>query len=198
MSRIPLVLRENFTEDQQKLFESITRGKRGEGRAPETFLTPEGGMKGPFNALLFSPVFGEVVQRLGEVVRFESSMPPLLREMAILMVSAKWQAHYEWWAHEKIATQEGLDRSIIASIAEGLIPDFKHPAEAVVYHFAQELLETQQVSDERYEAAVELLGEAGVVELVILLGFYTLISMSLNVFKVSLPAGEKTPFGSGH
>lgn len=196
MSRIPLILRENFTEAQQQLFESITGGKRGQGRAPETFLTPEGGMTGPFNALLFSPVFGEVVQRLGEVVRFESAMPPQLRELAILMVAAKWQAHYEWWAHEKIATKEGLDQSVITGLKAGAIPDFKQPAEAVVYHFARELLDEHQVSDGRYEAAVELLGEGGVVELVILLGFYTLISMSLNVFKVQLPAGEKMPFVS--
>ena len=196
MSRIPLVLRQNFTEAQQQLFESITTGKRGQGRTPESFLTPEGGMKGPFNALLFSPVFGEAVQRVGEVVRYESSMPPALREMAILMVAAKWQAHYEWWAHEKIATQEGLDQGIIASLKEGSLPNFTQPAEAVVYHFSRELLNEQQVSDDRYEAAVELLGEAGVVELTVLLGFYVLISMSLNVFKVSLPDGEKVSFGS--
>lgn len=196
MKRIPLLLPENFTEAQQNLFDNITGGKRSAGRAPDSLLTPEGGLKGPFNALLFSPAFGEAVQRLGAVVRFENSLPAPLRELAILTVAAQWQAQYEWWAHAKIARQEGLDEGIIAALKAGHLPDFKQPAEAVVYHFAWELLNQQQVSDQGYEAAVELLGEAGVVELVILLGYYTLVAMSLNVFKVPLPEDEKLPFAS--
>ena len=194
MSRLPYILRATFNEVQQKLFDRITSGKRGEGRSPETFLTPEGGMRGPFNAWFFSTVFGEAVQRLGEMVRFENSIPPPLRELAILVVAAKWQAQYEWWAHEKIARKEGLDQNVITSLKAGILPDFTHPAEAVVYHFARELIDQQRVSDQSYAKAVELLGEAGVVELAILLGYYTLVSMSLNVFEVSVPDGETTPF----
>ena len=194
MSRLPYLLRDTFNEEQQKLFDRITGGKRGKERMPETFLSPEGGMKGPFNALFYSPVFGEAVQRLGEVVRFENAMPPPLRELAILVVAAKWHAQYEWLAHEKIARKEGLDQNVIASLKAGTLPDFTHPAEAVVYHFARALIDQQRVSDQHYAKAVELLGEAGVVELVILLGYYTLVSMSLNVFEVSVPDGETTPF----
>jgi len=187
MSRLPYISRDTFNEVQQKLFHSITSGKRGEGRTPETFLTTEGGMKGPFNAWFFSPVFGEAVQRLGEVVRFENSIPPPLREMAILVVAAKWQAHYEWWVHEKIARKEGLDKNVIIDLKAGVPPDFTHPSEAVVYNFAKELIDQRRVSDKHYTEAIELLGEAGVVELVTLLGYYTLISMVINVFEVSIP-----------
>jgi 4-carboxymuconolactone decarboxylase len=194
MGRLSTILTTNFSEAQQELFESITGGKRSEGRPPDAWLNGEGGMAGPFNALLYSPLFGQAVQRLGEVVRFENSMPPELRELAILLVAAKWQAQYEWWAHEKIARREGLAEPIIAAIKAGRLPDFTRPDEAVVYHFAQELLNQQQVSEPRYGAAVELLGEAGLVELVILLGYYTLVSMSLNVFQVPLPEGEPLPF----
>lgn len=190
MRRLPYILRDTFNEAQQKLFDNITGGKRGEGRTPETFLTPEGGMKGPFNAWFFSPVFGEAVQRLGEVVRFENSIPPPLRELAILVVAAKWQAQYEWWTHEKIARKEGLDPNLITSLKAGVLPDFTRPSEAVVYDFARELINQQRVSNQRYQKAVELLGEAGVVELVILLGYYTLVSMSINVFEVSVPDNE--------
>jgi len=190
MSRLPYILRDTFNEVQQKLFDNITGGKRGKGRSPETFLTPEGGMKGPFNAWFFSPVFGEAVQRLGEVVRFENSIPPPLRELAILVVAAKWQAQYEWWAHEKIARKEGLDSKVITGLKAGILPDFTHPSEAVVYNFARELITQRKVSNQCYAKAVELLGEAGVVELVILLGFYTLVSMSINVFEVSVPDSE--------
>ena len=194
MSRIPYITSENFTKAQQSLFENITGGKRGEGRALETFLTPEGGLQGPFNAWLRSPVLGDAAQRLGESVRFESTLPPVLRELAILTVAAKWKAQYEWWAHERIARREGMDVRWIESLKAGIRPNFANPAEAAVYDFARELIDNQRVSSGLYAEAIRLLGEAGVVELVILLGYYTLVSMTLNVFEAPLPAGEKLPF----
>ena len=113
MGRISYITPDNFTEAQQRLFKSITSGKRGEGRAPEDLLNSEGGMSGPFNPWLRSPVLGDAAQRLGETVRFESTLSPQLRELAILIVAAKWKAQYEWWAHERIARREGLDEGII-------------------------------------------------------------------------------------
>lgn len=194
MSRISYITPDSFTEAQEHLFKSITGGKRGEGRAPEDLLNSEGGMSGPFNGWLRSPVLGDAAQRLGETVRFESALPPQLRELAILVVAAKWKAQYEWWAHERIARRERLDEQIIESIKAETVPDFSNPTEAVVYNFAHELLDEHRVSDSLYDEAVELLGEAGVVELVILLGYYTLVSMTLNVFEVPVPAGESAPF----
>ena len=197
MSRIPYIASESFTKAQQSLFRSITGGKRGEGRAIETFLTPEGGLRGPFNAWLRSPVLGEAAQRLGEAVRFESAIPPQLRELAILTVAAKWKARYEWWAHERIARREGLDPRVIESIKTGADPDFSNPAETVVYNFARELINNQRISPRLYAEAAGMLGEAGVAELVMLLGYYTLVSMTLNVFEVPVPTGERPPFVSG-
>jgi 4-carboxymuconolactone decarboxylase len=194
MSRISYITPENFTEAQQLLFKSITGGKRGEGRSPEDLLNSERGMSGPFNAWLRSPVLGEAAQRLGETVRFESVLSPQLRELAILIVAAKWKAQYEWWAHERIARREGLDEGVINSVKAETPPDFSNPTETVVYNFARELLDEHRVSDPLYDEAAELLGEAEVVELVILLGYYTLVSMTLNVFEVPVPAGEDAPF----
>lgn len=194
MNRLPSILRNAFTDEQHKLFTRITGGKRGENRTLDTFLTPEGGMRGPFNALLYSSRLGDAVQQLGQQVRFETSLPPTLRELAILCVAAKWHAQYEWWAHEKIARCEGLDSTVIASVKGGTPPAFTRPAEAIVFRFSQELLEQQRVSESCYTQAIELLGEAGVVELVALLGYYTLIAMILNTFEVPVPEGEVTPF----
>ena len=194
MSRISYITPKNFTEAQQRLFKSITGGKRGEGRAPEDLLNSEGGMSGPFNAWLRSPMLGEAAQRVGETVRFESVLPPQLRELAILVVAAKWKAQYEWWAHERIARREGLDEGVIESVKAETPPDFSNSTESVVYNFARELLDEHRVSDHLYDEAVELLGETGVVELVILLGYYTLVSMTLNVFEVLVPVGEDAPF----
>ena len=196
MSRISYITPDSFTEAQEGLFKSITGGKRGAGRAPEDLLNAEGGMSGPFNAWLRSPALGDAAQRLGETVRFESALPPQLRELGILIVAAKWKAQYEWWAHEKIARREGLDDRIIASVKAETPPDSSDPTEAVVYNFASELLDQQRVSDHVYNEAVELLGETGVTELVILLGYYTLVSMTLNIFEVPVPAGESAPFNN--
>jgi alkylhydroperoxidase family enzyme len=194
MSRLPNLLSENFTPAQQQLFDHITGGQRGQGRALETFLNSGGGLAGPFNALLFRPNLGEAVQRLGETVRFEGILPPPLRELAILTVAARWQAEYEWWAHEKIAREVGLASEIIAGIKAASLPVSASPAEAVVHRFAQTLIVQHQLSDETYQTAAALLGEEGVVELVIILGYYTLISMILNTFTVPLPDGEPSPF----
>ena len=121
MSRLPYILRINYTNEQRALFTRIIGGKRGEGRTLDTFLTSEGGMKGPFNALLYSPMVGDAIQQVGKIVRFETSIPPLLRELAILCVAAKWRAQYEWWAHEKIARSEGLASTVIASVTSVLL-----------------------------------------------------------------------------
>jgi 4-carboxymuconolactone decarboxylase len=194
MNRLPSILRNAFTDEQRDLFARITSGKRGENRTLDTFLTPEGGMRGPFNALLYSSGVGDAVQQLGQQVRFETSLPPTLRELAILCVAAKWHAQYEWWAHEKIALGEGLDLDVIASVKEGTRPAGMRPDEGIIYRFSQELLEQQEVSQACYKQAVDLLGESGVVELVALLGYYTLVSMILNTFEVPVPEGEITPF----
>ena len=194
MSRIPDIRSENFTGAQKRLCERITGGKRSKGRAYESFFTETGGLRGPFNAYLYSPVIGEAAQRLGEAVRFESSIPPKLREIAILTVAAKWKAQYEWWAHESIGRQQGMEEGVIKSLKAGEQPHFESPAEALVFALCRELLEKERVSDRLYSRSVELLGESGVVELVILVGYYTTVAMILNVFEVPVPDGQKPPF----
>ena len=195
MSRIPYILVENFDEDQKTFFENLTRGKRAEGSGVDRFLTPEKGVKGPFNAWLYRPKLGNTAQRLGEMLRFEGELPPQSRELAILVVAAEWEAQYEWWAHEKIGKSVGLDEDIIAAIKEGKKPLFNNSDQEVVYDFTRELIQTRNISDNLYHRAMELLGEKMVVELVILIGYYTLISMTMNVFKVPLPKGDDTPIG---
>ena len=199
MSRISYISIENFTDAQKRLCERIIGGKRAHGRTLESFFTNEGGLKGPFNAFLYNPVIGEAAQRLGEALRFEGSLAAPLRELAILTVAAKWEAQYEWWAHESIARKHGLDERVIKSLKAGVQPDFDSPEQALVYVFCRKLLETGHISDHLYATAIELLGETKVVELVILLGYYTTIAMVLNVFEIPIPSEGKTPFPkNGH
>jgi 4-carboxymuconolactone decarboxylase len=194
MSRIPYITQENFSDAQKRLCDRITGGKRSREGSPQSFFTREGALRGPFNAFLYTPQIGEAAQRLGEVLRYEGALAAPLRELAILTVAAGWQAHYEWWAHEKIARKQGLDEGVIRSLKAGEAPDFDDPAQRLVFAFCRELLETGRISDRLYLKTAKLLGEAGVVELVFLMGYYTTVAMILNVFEISLPDGSQTAF----
>lgn len=150
---------------------------------------PRTAMSGPFNAMLRSPVMGDFAQDLGAEVRFNSSLPPALREMAIIMSARHWTTHYEWNAHKALALAEGLSPAIVAAIAAGERPRALAPAEAALYDFCSELLTTKEVGDATFAAAKAAFGEQGVAEIVFTLGYYGLVSMFLNVDEHPLPAG---------
>lgn len=194
MSRLPILQPNDFTPAQQRIFDSITGGKRSAVSSTGSPVTAEGGLRGPFNALLYSPIIGDAVQRVGEAVRFEGTLPPQLRELAILTVAAEWQANFEWWAHERIARDVGLDEAVIAGVKVGTLPTNADAQQRLIHRFARTIIDQHHVSDELYTTAVELFSESEIVELVILLGYYTLIAMTLNVFEVPVPDGEDAPW----
>lgn len=150
-----------------------------------------GGANGPFNVLLRSPEMGDLAQQFGASLRFHSSLPRKLNEMAIIMTARYWTAQYEWSAHRKLAAAAGLNESVIQAIATGKQPSSMDAEETAVYNFASELLNTKQVSDAVFKAAVEKFGERGVVDLVSVMGYYDFVSMILNVDRYPLPAGTK-------
>lgn len=179
---------------QRSLLSAITGGKRSLDRAPESFFLEDGGLRGPFNAWLHAPAVGQPAQQLGEAIRFETELEPALRELAILTVAAKWRADYEWWAHRTIALKTGLTEAAVDGIKNGALPVSAGPAARAVYDFADELLTRHRVSDDTYRRAAETLGDQGVIELVAVLGYYSLVSMTLNAFEVAMPQGETRPF----
>jgi 4-carboxymuconolactone decarboxylase len=148
---------------------------------------PRGGVRGPFNALLRSPVLADRAQKLGEYVRYDSSLPARLNELAILVIARHWTAQYEWYAHSKLALAAGLSPQVVAAIAEGRRPAALQADESAVYGFCKELHEGKAVSDAAYEAVAGLFGERGVVDLIGVCGYYTLVSMVLNVDRTPLP-----------
>ena len=175
--RLPTLTPEMMTQDQRKVAEAIQSGPRGAG------------LRGPFNALLRSPELCDLVQRVGAYVRFKSSLPAPLNELAICMAGRKWTAQYEFYAHRKLALEAGLDASILDAVAAGSRPAKLSDDEATVYDFAHELLATGQVSDSRYARVKDRFGERGVMDLVGAIGYYSLVSMVLNVAQVPLPDG---------
>ncbi len=150
-------------------------------------------LNGPFNVLLRSPEMGNIAQKLGEYIRFRTAVPRKLNEMAILMTAKAWASQYEWYAHKSLALEAGLSPAVADDIQAGRRPARLQPDEAVVYDFCTELREKHRVSDATYKAAVTLLGERGVVDLIALMGYYDLVSMVLNVDKYPLPSGAGAP-----
>jgi 4-carboxymuconolactone decarboxylase len=172
---------ETMTQEQRAVADAIQSGPRGAG------------LRGPFNALLRSPDLCDLVQRVGAYVRFGSSLPAALNEMAICMAGRKWTAQYEFYAHRRLALEAGLDAAILDAIAAGQRPASLSADQAAVYDFAHELLASGQVSDASFAAVKARFGERGVMDLVGAIGYYSLVSMVLNVDRVPLPAGVEPP-----
>jgi 4-carboxymuconolactone decarboxylase len=150
---------------------------------------PRQGLGGPFNVLLRSPEMGDLAQKLGEYARFRPAVPAKLRELAIIVTARHWTAQYEWNAHRRAAAQAGLSADVIDAIANRKRPAKMQPDEEAVYNFATELLETKQVRDETFKAAVDKFGEKGVVDIIGVVGYYQMVSMLLNVDRYPLAAG---------
>jgi 4-carboxymuconolactone decarboxylase len=171
---------DTMTPDQKRVAQGIASGPRGSWQ------------RGPFKALLRSPEIADRVQKVGEFVRFKSSIEPRLNELAIILCARKWTAQYEWYAHRELAMKAGLKPEIADAIAEGKRPANMQADEAIVYDFAHQLLHTGQVSDAAFDAVKEKFGEQGVIDLIGAVGYYTIVSFVLNVDRVPLPA-DATP-----
>ena len=175
----PLV-KSDMTEAQRKVYEEIASG-------------PRAGVRGPFGVLLRSPELADRAQKFGEYVRFNTSLAERLKEFAILITARHWSAQYEWHAHHIHAMKAGLDPKIAADLALGKRPAGMKDDEAAVYDFCKELHENKAVSDAAYQAVMNTFGERGVVDLIGISGYYTLVSMVLNVDRHPLPAGVSAP-----
>lgn len=176
--RFPPLTYERMTPEQKTMTGHVLAGERGS-------------MNGPFNVLLRSPEMGDLAQKFGAHIRFHSSLPKKLNEFAILITARSWNSQFEWYAHHQYALQAGLSAGIIEAVASGKRPSSMQPDEEVVYNFCSELLHTKEVSDATFQAAVNKLGERGVVDLVGVMGYYHLVSMLLNIDRYPLPDGAK-------
>ena len=171
-----------MSEAQLKAVREVASGPRGR-------LDPDG----PSALLLRSPELMSRTQRVGEYLRFNSSLPRRLNEFAILITARQWNAQLEWFVHQPLAVKAGLAPAVTADLAQG-----KHPAgmtedEEIIYQFCKEVHETKTVSDSIFKAAVDKFGERGVIDLIGLTGYYTMLAMVLNVARQPLPNGAPPP-----
>jgi 4-carboxymuconolactone decarboxylase len=166
--RLPPLAREQMDDAQRAAADELIAG-------------PRKGVKGPFIALLRSPDLLARAQGVGEYLRFHSALPARLSEFATLVVSRAWTQQFEWAVHVPLALKEGTSAQTIAELREGRRPSAMSGDETLVYDFASELMASHGVSDGTYAACVERFGERGTVDLVGIVGYFTWISMVLNV-----------------
>ncbi|MBI3044489.1 MAG: carboxymuconolactone decarboxylase family protein [Betaproteobacteria bacterium] len=169
-----------MTEAQKKAAAEIAAGRRGS-------------VRGPFHAFLRSPTLMGRVQKLGEYLRYDSLVEQRLRELAALMAARDWTQQYEWHAHVPHALKAGLKAEVIEAVAEGRRPAGMAADEEIVHDFVRELLANRGVSDPTYERALKQFGEAGVVELISVVGYYALLAMVMNVARTAVPDGKPLP-----
>jgi 4-carboxymuconolactone decarboxylase len=169
---------ETMTAEQRSLQETIMSGPRGWS----------GGLRGPFEALLHSPGFTDPFQKLGLYVRYGSTIPTALNEMAILIVARRWTAQFEFAAHRQLAVDAGLDPSHADAIAAGRRPALDADG-AAVFEFATQLLDEGNVTDGAFDSVVSRWGKQGAIDLIGVLGYYSLVSFVLNVDRYPPPEG---------
>ncbi len=149
---------------------------------------------GPFQLLIRAPEVCRHLSRLGEYLRWGSSLPPALSELAICLTARSLRANYEWHAHAPLAVEAGVPAATIEAVRTGAKPQFAADDQALVYRIVTELIETKRLSDATFAEAITAFGEQGVVELGTIIGYYTAIGNALNVFEVALPPGAPQPF----
>ena len=155
--------------------------------AQEIAAGPRGAVYGPFVPLLRSPELMSHAQRMGEYLRYRSAIGVRLSELAILVTARQWDQQVEWAIHAPIAAQVGIPASVIAAIAARERPGDMLVDETVVHDFCVELHEQKAVSDSVYASALALFGEQGVVDLVGICGYYTMLAMTMNVARTAVP-----------
>ncbi len=175
--RLSLPTPDQMTDAQRAIYDESVASKRGS--APP-----------PMMAWLASPGMAEHATRLGAFLRYDTCLGAKLSELAILVTGRHWSAQYEWYAHKKMALQAGLDPAIIDAINARRTPVFDDPKAEAVYNVAKSLHETRAIPQPLYERANALLGARGLVEVIGLCGYYTLVSMTLNAYEFPLPEGE--------
>ena len=180
MTRIAILPLDEMTPEQRRIHDDIVASRGNYSN-------------GPFPPLMHQPRIAEPTHKLGEFIRYHTSLGSRLSELAILIVARHWDCNFEWHQHADIALRSDVQPGIVESLSKGERPTGLREDENVVYEFASSLLERHNVPAEVYAKATDLFGAVGVVELTALLGYYTMLALSLNAHELSLPPGVEPP-----
>jgi 4-carboxymuconolactone decarboxylase len=192
--RLPRLAPPGLDDDQAAVYDEIAHGPRAKGRSGQALRDEDGALVGPFNAMVVAPRIGLHLQRLGSAIRYEGALSPRARELAILLCARYEHSAFEWYAHEPAALAAGAGEAALDAILSGAELRLDDPVDQTVVRVATSLLETGDVSDGAHRDAKGMLSDAQLVEIVVLVGYYRMLSVLLRAFRVELPPGVSTPF----
>ena len=181
MPRLSLPHPDSMSPEQRAVHDRIVSGPRGE-------------IKGPLRAALHSPELADRWQALGALLRYRTSLTPRQSELAILVTARHCRSPFEWFAHRSEAERAGWSAEALDALLAGQRPRGMDDTEIAIHQYAAELNRSHSVSDATHASCVRLLGERGTVELTALVGYYTMVAMTLNAHEFPLPAGVETLF----
>jgi len=181
--RIPLPGRDALDEAQRAVWDRVVSGPRGQ-------------VIGPLRAAIHNAELAARWSALGEALRFDTSLPKRLSELAISVTGRRWSAQVEWFVHAQAAADAGLEPGVIAAIRDGIPPQFTQPDDAMIYDYARLLLRDGTVPAALHAQVTARFGVKGVVELTALVGYYSMVAMTLNAHEVPLPDGAAPPLAA--
>ncbi|MGX4770591.1 carboxymuconolactone decarboxylase family protein [Bradyrhizobium guangdongense] len=181
-ARIPLLSTEEMSPAQRQIYDQVVSGPRGQ-------------MIGPLRAAIHSPELAALWSEFGEFLRYRTCLPPRLNELAILITARRWTSQVEWCVHARACMTAGMPQTVIEAIGAKRAPIFSDAADLEVYEFARTLQQSGQVNEEIYAAIQRRWKTRGVVELTAVIGYYTMVAITLNAHRLPLPDGsEALPF----
>jgi 4-carboxymuconolactone decarboxylase len=181
-----------MTPEQRAVADAIMKGPRASVGSPAAAAGATS-LSSPFNVWNRRAELADRLQKVGEYIRFRSSLAPRLNEFAILVTAREWNAQYEWFAHHRLAMAAGLDPAVAEDVKQGRVPANMKPDEQIVYEFTREMHRDRGVSDATYKRALDAFGEQGIADLIAVNGYYVLVAMTVNVDRTPMPDGSKPP-----
>ena len=186
MTRLKAMTVKDLTPEQKAVHDAIQKGPRGKGRTI--------GMVGPFGVWVRSPAVGMAIQNLGAVARFTPDLPEAVKEVAICTVGAYFRAKFEFAAHRVLGLQAGVEPVVLDAIRQDIAPEIEDTGQHLAYQVARQLLADKRIDDYTFDAAMAHFGESALIELVSIIGYYCLVSLTLNAFEVDLADNMEDPW----
>jgi len=177
MERFEQLIRDEMSPRQLEVADAISAG-------------PRGGLRGPFIALIHNAELASHVQALGEHLRFKTGLPRSAVEIPILITAHRWASDYEWLAHARIAREAELHEDVIEALGRGVKPENLDPDSELLYSFSHETVWNGRPHDATFNALKNRFGNATVLDVLALCGYYTLLAFVLNTAQLPLPPGK--------